>query len=126
MLSVLSCIQEGQPTNKIGTRRVLLEKREQIRGRAVKHLAPYQFQSVLQCVAVCCSVLQCVAVCCSVLQCVAVCCSVLAQEKLQARTKKKNNLLQNLLFVCAAPLRLVILCVLVSFHRSFLTYAGLF
>ena len=33
--------------------------------------------SVLQCVAVCCSVLQCVAVCCSVLQCVAVCCSVL-------------------------------------------------
>jgi len=30
-------------------------------------------QSVLQCVAVCCSVLQCVAVCCSVLQCVAVC-----------------------------------------------------
>jgi len=45
------------------------------------------FQSVLQCVAVCCSVLQCVAaccsvlhyvtVCCSVLQCVAVCCSVL-------------------------------------------------
>jgi len=34
-------------------------------------------ESVLQCVAVCCSVLQCVAVCCSVLQCVAVCCSVL-------------------------------------------------
>ena len=33
--------------------------------------------SLLQCVAVCCSVLQCVAVCCSVLQCVAVCCSVL-------------------------------------------------
>ena len=33
--------------------------------------------SVLQCVAVCCSVLQCVAVRCSVLQCVAVCCSVL-------------------------------------------------
>ena len=32
--------------------------------------------SMLQCVAVCCSVLQCVAVCCSVLQCVAVCCSV--------------------------------------------------
>jgi len=31
--------------------------------------------SVLQCVAVCCSVLQCVAVCCSVVQCVAVCCS---------------------------------------------------
>ena len=30
-------------------------------------------QSVLQCVAVCCSVLQCVAVCCSVLQCVVVC-----------------------------------------------------
>jgi len=27
-----------------------------------------QVQSVLQCVAVCCSVLQCVAVCCSVLQ----------------------------------------------------------
>ena len=65
-------------------------------------------ESVLQCVAVCCSVLQCVAVCCgldstlvesvpfvvgaapldtmqwkvccSVLQCVAVCCSVLQQE----------------------------------------------
>jgi len=36
----------------------------------------YMNQSVLQCVAVCCSVLQCVAVCCSVLQCVAVCCSV--------------------------------------------------
>jgi len=51
-------------------------------------------ESVLQCVAVCCSVLQCVAVCCSVLhmhflaclcvapdesvlQCVAACCSVL-------------------------------------------------
>ena len=33
--------------------------------------------SVLQCVAVCCSVLQCVAVCCSVLQCIAVYCSVL-------------------------------------------------
>ena len=32
--------------------------------------------SLLRCVAVCCSVLQCVAVCCSVLQCVAVCCSV--------------------------------------------------
>jgi len=29
--------------------------------------------------AVCCGVLQCVAVCCSVLQCVAVCCSVLWQ-----------------------------------------------
>ena len=33
--------------------------------------------SVLQCVAVCCSVLQWFAVCCSVLQCVTVCCSVL-------------------------------------------------
>jgi len=31
-----------------------------------------QVQSVLQCVAVCCSVLQRVAVCCSVLQCVTV------------------------------------------------------
>jgi len=43
-------------------------------------------ESVLQCVAVCCSVLQCVAdsvlqcvaVCCGVLRCVAVCCSVLS------------------------------------------------
>ena len=34
-------------------------------------------ESVLQCVAVCCSVLQCVAACCSMLQCVAVCCTVL-------------------------------------------------
>ena len=36
----------------------------------------WQFQIVMQCVAVCCSVLQCVIVCCSVLQllqCVAVC-----------------------------------------------------
>jgi len=31
------------------------------------------WQSLLQCVAACCSVLQCVAVCCGVLQCVAVC-----------------------------------------------------
>jgi len=31
----------------------------------------HKVESVLQCVAVCCSVLQCVAVCCSVLQCVA-------------------------------------------------------
>jgi len=31
--------------------------------------------SLLQCVAVCCSVLQCDAVCCNMLQCVAVCCS---------------------------------------------------
>ena len=33
-------------------------------------------QTLLQCVAVCCSVLQCVAVCCSVLQCVATCVSI--------------------------------------------------
>ena len=36
-----------------------------------------ELNSVLQCVAVCCSVSQCVAVCCSVLQCVAVCRNVL-------------------------------------------------
>jgi len=42
------------------------------RGRGMRY-----DDSVLQCVAVCCSVLQCVAVCCSVSQCVAVCCSVL-------------------------------------------------
>ena len=33
--------------------------------------------SVLRCIAMCCSVLQCTAMCCSVLQCCAVCCSVL-------------------------------------------------
>jgi len=43
----------------------------------VQYCEVSQTDSVLQCVAVCCSVLQCVAVCCSVLQCVAVCCSVL-------------------------------------------------
>ena len=36
--------------------------------------------TVLQCVAVCCSTLQCVPVCCRVLQCVAVCCSVLHRD----------------------------------------------
>jgi len=34
------------------------------------------YDSVLQCVAVCCSVLPCVAVCCSMLQSAAVCCIV--------------------------------------------------
>jgi len=37
----------------------------------------FNYYSVLQCVAVCCSVLLCVVVYCSMLQCVAVCCSVL-------------------------------------------------
>jgi len=39
--------------------------------------------SVLQCVAVCCSVLQCVAVCCSVLQNVAVQCASVCRSVLQ-------------------------------------------
>jgi len=47
-------------------------------------------QSMLQCVAVCCScsVLQCIAVRCSVLQCVAVCCSVLQCIARQNMTKE--------------------------------------
>ena len=34
-------------------------------------------QTMLQCVAACCTALQCVAVCCSILQCVVACCSLL-------------------------------------------------
>jgi len=47
-----------------------------------KHVLQSVLQSVLQCVAVCCSVLQCVTVCCSLLQCVAVARSVCTAGKL--------------------------------------------
>jgi len=63
MLSMHSCIQEGQPTNKIGSGRFLSEKREQIRGGGREEFGSIP---VSKCVAVCCrfrSVLQCVAVC---------------------------------------------------------------
>ena len=51
-----------------------------IEGYSMSALENSSIQSVLQCVAVCCSVLQCAAVCCSVLQCAAVCCSVLQSK----------------------------------------------
>ena len=75
--------------------------------------------SVLQCVAVCCSVLQCVAVCCSVLMCVSIQRDILDIEYQYPKT------LQQCVAVCCSVLQCVVVCWCVSLsNETFLTYTS--
>ena len=74
----------------------------------------YGNDSVLQCVAVCCSVLQYVAVCRSMLQCVAVCCSLshmIRLSHLPAQPTQRKTVQNSVhVAVCCSVLHRVALC----------------
>ena len=71
-------------------------------------------QSVLQCVAVCCSVSQFVAMCCSVLQCVTVCCSGASHSENvfppPPHLHTQNSSVMQSVAVCCSALQRVAVC----------------